>query len=145
MNTTQYITRHASLYSLLLILLAAPLAAQTIVPNEEAKARMNDQVRATMERLELTQEQQEVVRPIIENNMRQRLAVLEKHGIDPAELQQGKRPGMRTMRKLRSDMERLGKATEKQLGEVLTDDQMATWKALEEERRDQMRKQMRGS
>ena len=144
MNTTiaHSTIRVSSILTLLLLLLASPLYAQTAAPGEEAIERIRAQVQETQERLQLTEAQQETIRPILEESFEQRLAVLEKHGIDLENRDANERPGFRTMRKLRKDMDKVRKETEKQLEDVLTADQMKEWKAIEEERRARMREQL---
>ena len=145
MNTTiaHSTIRVSSILTLLLLLLASPLYAQTTAPSEEAIERIRAQVQETQERLQLTKAQKETIRPILEESFEQRLAVLEKHGIDLENRDANERPGFRTIRKLRKDMDKVRKETEQQLEEVLTADQMKVWKELEEERRAQMREQLK--
>ena len=143
MTTVHSTIRFSSVLTLLLLLLASPLYAQTAAPSKEARERIRAQVEASLDRLQLTDEQREAVRPIVEETFAQRLAVLEKHGIDPANLNADNRPGYRTMRKLGKDMDKVRKETEKQLQAVLTADQMEVWKEMEEERRARMREQFK--
>ena len=93
MNTiiTPIAIRFPSILTSLLFLLAFPLNAQTNEPSEptlkqrEATVeRIRTQVKEAQERLQLNDEQREAVRPIIEANFEQRLAVLEKHEIGRA-------------------------------------------------------------
>ena len=144
MNTTiPYIALRASrILPLLLLLLASPLYAQTTAPSEEAIERIRAQVQETKERLHLTEAQEEAIRPILEESFEQRLAVLEEYGIDLENQGSNERPGFLTLRKLRKDMDKARKETEKQLEEVLTADQMNVWKELEEERRARMREHL---
>ena len=143
MTTVHSTIRFSSVLTLLLLLLASPLYAQTAAPSEEARERIRAQIEESLERLQLTDEQRKTVRPIMEESFAQRLAVLEKHGIDPANLNADNRPGYRTMRKLGKDMDKVRKETEKQLQAVLTADQMEVWKEMEEERRARMREQFK--
>ena len=133
--------RFSSVLTLLFLLLASPLYAQTAAPNEEARERIRTQIEASLERLQLTEEQRETVRPIVEEGFAQRLAVLEKYGIDLENQDAIERLGFRTKRKLGKDMNKVRKETEKQLQAVLTADQMNLWKEMEEERRARMREQ----
>lgn len=143
MTTVHSTIRFSSVLTLLLLLLAAPLYAQIAAPSEEARERMRAQIEESLERLHLTDAQRETVRPILEESFAQRLAVLEKHGIDLENQDANDRPGFRTMRKLGKDMDNVRKDTEKQLQAVLTADQMNLWKELEEERRARMREQFK--
>ena len=106
MNTiiTPTALRISSIFTSLLILLSFPLDAQTAEPREptvkqrEAVAeRISTQVNGVLERLKLNDEQREEVRSIIEANFEQRLAVLQKHGMDPKNRDATKRPSIRKM------------------------------------------------
>lgn len=152
MNTiiTPIALRFSSILTSLLILLSFPLDAQTTEPREpivkqrEAAAeRISTQVKVALERLQLNDEQREEVRSIIEANFEQRLAVLQKHGVNPKNRDAAKRPSIRKMLALRNDLGKVGNKTEKELGKVLSDDHMKVWKKLEEERREQMRERLR--
>ena len=142
--------RFSSILTSLLILLSFPLDAQTTEPREpivkqrEAAAeRISTQVKGALERLQLNDEQREAVRPIIEANFEQRLAVLQKHGINPKNRDATKRPSIRKMLALRNDLGKVVNKTEKELRKVLSDEQMNVWKELEKERREQMRERFR--
>ncbi|MEM9663400.1 MAG: hypothetical protein AAF970_00610 [Bacteroidota bacterium] len=130
--------------ALLLLFVAAPLYAQPTPSDDEVQARMQAQVEASLERLDLTEAQRPLVRPILEATFAERLAVMKAHGLDPATMNADNRPGRRTLRRLSKDMNRVRKETDAQLREVLTPDQMETWQTLEEERQAQTRAQMRG-
>jgi len=152
MNTiiTPIALRFSSILTSLLILLSFPLDAQTDEPSEQtlkqheaAVERIRTQVKGALERLQLNDEQREAVRPIIEANFEQRLAVLQKHGIDLKNRDANKRPNLRKMLRLRKDLGKVGDKTEKELKKILNDDQMKVWKELEKERREQMRERLR--
>ena len=152
MNTviTPIALRFSSILTSLLILLSFPLDAQTDEPSEPtlkqreaAVERIRTQVKGALESLQLNDEQREAVRPIIEANFEQRLAVLQKHGIDLKTREANKRPSLGKMLKLRKDLGKVGDKTEKELGKVLNDDQMKVWKELEKKRREQMRERLR--
>ena len=152
MNTviTPIALRCSSILTSLLILLSFPLDAQTDEPSEPtlkqreaAVERIRTQVKGALESLQLNDEQREAVRPIIEANFEQRLADLQKHGIDLKNREANKRPSLGKMLKLRKDLGKVGDKTEKELGKVLNDDQMKVWKELEKKRREQMRERLR--
>ena len=152
MNTviTPSALRFSSILTSLLILLSFPLDAQTDEPSEPtlkqreaAVERIRTQVKGALESLQLNDEQREAVRPIIEANFEQRLADLQKHGIDLKNREANKRPSLGKMLKLRKDLGKVGDKTEKELGKVLNDDQMKVWKELEKKRREQMRERLR--
>ncbi|MEM9997081.1 MAG: hypothetical protein AAF809_05225 [Bacteroidota bacterium] len=121
------------------LLLAAPAFAQPTEPSDEARERLRAQVDATLDRLDVTDEQRAAVAPILEASMLERLAVLQEYGIDPQNPSANGRPSIRTMRKMRGDIEDVQERTEEQLEEHLTDDQIDAWKDIEKERQAQMR------
>ncbi|MEM1093534.1 MAG: hypothetical protein AAGJ10_02940 [Bacteroidota bacterium] len=128
-----------------LLLFAVPLHAQTAAPAEITPERIAQQVDADLDQLSLTEAQRETVRPIMTSAFAERLVVMEKHGVNPAQMQSGKRPGLRTLRRMKKDMDALNKATEEELEAVLTEEQMAQWRTIEKERQDRMRAQLRGN
>lgn len=139
--------RLSSLLALVLLLLAMPLYAQDTESEEKAmidkaSERFRAQLQETEERLQLTDEQTETVRPILEEATRQRQAVLEKHGVDLEGTEKADRPGRRTLRRMRNDLQEVNKETQRELEDVLTSEQMKQWEALQEERRAEMREQL---
>lgn len=129
--------------TLLSLLLAAPLFAQPTAPNAEVRERISRQVDDTLFRLDLNEEQRYAVAPILEADMLERLAVMQEYGIDPQNPSANGRPSMRTMRKMRGDIEDVRERTESQLKDHLTDDQLDAWKEIEEERQAEMRSRFR--
>ena len=139
--------RLSSLLALVLLLLAMPLYAQDTESEEKAmidkaSERFRAQLQETEERLQLTDEQPETVRPILEEATRQRQAVLEKHGVDLEGTEKADRPGRRTLRRMRNDLQEVNKETQRELEDVLTSEQMKQWEALQEDRRAEMREQL---
>jgi len=128
-----------------LLLLATPLYAQDTVADNETTERFRSIMDETEERLQLTDSQKETVRPILNDDQMQRQAILNEYGIDLENIDPENRPGRRTLLKMRRDMNKVNKRTEKQLASVLTDDQMAEWGALQEERREKMRDRLQGN
>jgi hypothetical protein len=138
-NTVRYLFA----LPVLTLLTATPLRAQADEVSDLMRARINAQIQESMEQLQLSEEQQEVVRPILEENFTKRLAVMAKYGLDPQSMMEGDRPGRRTLRRMRNDIDEVSKNTEEQLKTVLTDEQIDLWNEMEEERRSRMREQMR--
>ena len=124
-------------------LFSSPIWAQGVVLSEEQQSQLDQNIELTKERLELTDEQSVVVEEILRNSMTERFVILDKYGINPID-PNFQRPDMRTMKRMRGDMERLDSDTQKQLKNQLTKDQMKTWKKLEKERQNHMRERMMG-
>ena len=96
--------------------------------------REPDQLFATMkERLNLTKEQQEKVRPIMDASMEKKRTILKKHGEQERE----------NMRILENDMQALDKDRGKQLDSVLTETQLKEYQKIQEERCEGMPPEMR--
>ncbi|MEM6785382.1 MAG: hypothetical protein AAF624_16800 [Bacteroidota bacterium] len=131
------------LLALVSLLLAAPVFAQTTEPSAEARERISAHVDATLDRIDVTDEQRATVAPILEASTLDRLAVMQEYGIDPQNPTANGRPSMRTMRKMRGDIEEIQERTEAQLEAHLTEDQLDTWKEIEEERQAEMRARFR--
>lgn len=131
------------LLAALSLLLAVPVFAQPAAPNAEARERISRQVDDTLFRLDLSEEQRYAVAPILEADMLERLAVMQEYGINPQNPSANGRPSMRTMRKLRGDIEDVRDRTESLLKGHLTDDQLNAWKEIEEERQAEMRARFR--
>jgi Spy/CpxP family protein refolding chaperone len=122
---------------------ASTEAADTVVYGSLLPAEMREQMRMTIERLELTDDQRDPVHSIIERSSEQRLAVMEKYGLSLERMQSGDLPDMRTLRRMSGEMEALSSDTKRRLKRILTRDQMRTWNEIERARQQQMRSQMR--
>ena len=86
---------------------------------------MSDQVFATMkDRLNLTKEQQEKIRPIMDASMEKKRTILKKHGEQERE----------NIRILENNLQALDKDTEKHLGSVLTEEQLKEYQKIYGER-----------
>jgi Spy/CpxP family protein refolding chaperone len=93
-----------------------------------------DQLFATMkERLNLTKEQEEKIRPIMDASMEKKRTILKKHGEQERE----------NMRILENDMQALDKDRGKQLGSVLTETQLKEYQKIQGERCEGMPPEMR--
>ena len=104
----------------------------------EARARITDEAILIMkERLQLTEEQADIVLPIIDQAMKERQAMMQKFRGG------GGRGDMSAMRGMREEMERIDERTEERLSKILTEEQMEEYKKIKEEQRDKMRERMR--
>jgi Spy/CpxP family protein refolding chaperone len=93
-----------------------------------------DQLFATMkERLNLTKEQEEKIRPIMDASMEKKRTILKKHGEQERE----------NMRILENDMQALDKDRGKQLDSVLTETQLKEYQKIQGERCEGMPPEMR--
>ena len=130
---------------ILLISLCAGLAAGNAEQNEangfpEVKAQLEQ----AKDRLNLTDEQVEQVKPILRESIEASKQVLDKHGIDlSVPKEQRTRPSFREMRAIKKDMKAVRTATTEKLAVVLSDDQLDAYKEIQEERREEMQEQIR--
>ena len=100
-------------------------------PGQAPEGNFEDQLSELRERLALTDEQAEQVRPILEESREKMLALRDKF--------QGQGRSRSNMQSFRAEIEKLTKETEGKLEMVLTDEQMKEYKEIQEARRDARR------
>ena len=113
-------------------------------PGSQGLPDVQAQLEQTKQRLNPTDEQVAEIRPILKASLEETRAVLDKHGIDlsiPEE--QRDRPSFREMRKMGKDLKVVRESTTAKLAEILSEEQLDTYKEIQEERRKQMREQIR--
>jgi Spy/CpxP family protein refolding chaperone len=123
-----------------LITLAAGLLVTTTLVCSSADAQSSrrvpggksaDQIVSDMKnRLNLTDEQEAKIRPIIEEQSKNRAALIEKY----------RGQGREGMGSLRNELQELNQRTENQLQSILTKEQMEEYQKMQTEEREQMRK-----
>ena len=117
---------------------ASAVAEQAGLPDIQA------QLEQAKQRLDLTDEQLEQLRPILKASIEESIAVLQKHDIDlSVPKEQRERPSFREMRALGKDMKQVRESTTDKLAGVLSEEQLETYIKIQEERRKQMRDQIR--
>ena len=99
---------------------------------------------AIKNRLNLTDEQSEKFEPIILYQWEKRLAVLKKHGINRDSSLSEKKIGLRQLRAVKKEMDKINKEIEKQLANILSKEQMDEYNNIQEEKRVEMRMRLRG-
>jgi Spy/CpxP family protein refolding chaperone len=110
------------------------LLAQQPTASEERSAQARERIAQLQSRLNLTPEQVEKLKPILQKEMEEVRALREKQGSDTS--RKGK---ARVMRDVRSIQEKY----EGQIDAVLTPEQKQEWKKFQDERKQQL-KQKRG-
>ena len=104
----------------------------------------SDNVYSTIKnRLNLTDEQSEKFEPIILYQWEKRLAVMKKHGINRDSSLSEKKIGLRQLRAVRKEMDKINKEIEKQLANILSKEQMDEYNNIQEENRVEMRMRLR--
>jgi hypothetical protein len=121
------------------------LALQPTQAEEDREARFEERVAEAQARLDLSDEQLEQFKPIMQSAAEAQRSILAKYGIDlEAEGGQQNKLGMREARKLRSEMQKVRNNTLEQLNDVLTDEQLDEFKKIQEERKQEMRERIQG-
>ena len=96
-------------------------------------------------RLNLSDKQAEQFEPIFLGHIEKRLGVMEKHGINRDFRSFGKKMGLRQLRAVKRDMEKINKQTENELAGVLSKEQLDEYKKIQEELRIEMRARLKNS
>jgi hypothetical protein len=127
--------------------LAAPLihAAAEAESMEGDRVELLDQrVTEAKERLNLTDEQVESVKPMIIASGESMAAVLKKYGIDVTsdKPRAKEKLGLRGARKLGRELDTVRADTLDDLKKILNSEQLAEFKAMQQERKDKMRAQI---
>ena len=116
--------------------MAMSAAAQEQRFSDEQIAQIEERVAATRERLQLTPEQQAALEPILTASVEQRLAVLQSYGFSGED-----RPKLSFRQKLslRKEMQAIREKTESEVAGVLSEEQLAEYKKIQDENREQLR------
>ncbi len=121
---------------------AGPVAAQARERQltEEQRAQIEARLAEVRKRLDLSAEQEAKLEPILRDSFAKRLALLDSYGLsrDGAE-----RPSLRQMQALGGEMADIREATEKQVATVLDQRQMAEFRKIQDEMREQIRARIR--
>jgi len=94
-------------------------------------------------RLKLTDNQNDQLMPIFLDIFQKRQSIMKKNGVDIKSRSSGERIGMKQLRSIKKEMDKLNKQTMKQLEKVLSKVQLNEYKKLQEEQRNEMRNRLR--
>jgi uncharacterized coiled-coil protein SlyX len=118
----------------------------SVVEPENASAVLEDMVAETKARLDLTDEQVEQVTPILQSSFESRRAILLEYGID---IESRKPPaqklGFRKARTLGKELDSVRASTLRELDDILTEEQLSEYVAMQNERKNKMRERLRAS
>lgn len=106
---------------------------------EDIDAKVKEKLEQAIVELELTDEQVEAIRPVLEASFERRAEVLDEYGIELGGREKGRRLSLRERRALRSKLKDEHKQTIEALSDVLTDDQLAAYEAMAKERQDKLK------
>ena len=115
---------------------------------EDRAAQVERRIEAVRERLTLTDEQAEAIVPILKAGAEKQAAVLDRHGIvldGRAGRDSGARLGLRALRELRGEMDGVRAETIEELADVLTGEQVAEYRKIQDENRSEMRRRFRAA
>lgn len=135
---------HTSLYqfvrtslgaTMILTLSAAAFTteAQDRQLSDEQVAKIEAQVEQTQARLNVTDEQANLLSPLLVDNFEKRATILQSYGIA-----EGTAPNLSVRQKLnlRKEMQAQTEATTSQVAEILTDEQMTEFEKIQEDARE---------
>ena len=94
-------------------------------------------------RLKLTDNQNDQLMPIFLDIFQKRQRIMKKNGVDIKSRSSGERIGMKQLRSIKKEMDKLNKQTMKQLEKILSKVQLNEYKKFQEEQRDEMRNRLR--
>jgi hypothetical protein len=127
-------------------LLALSMICAPVFAEEDRAAMAQEQMQQTIERLELTNEQVEQVKPVLKKAASEQQKILSSYGMDPQSRQNSTRkPGMRQMMAMRNEMQDVRENTMRELDPILSDEQLEEFKQIQEERQAAMRERMRAA
>ena len=102
---------------------------------------MDDQLAMMSQRLQLTEEQQVLVEPILMAHFEDSRAIMESYGFSPKGAS-GKKLDMRKMKAMSEELQPIRTQAERELSAVLTDQQMNEYRDIQDENRARMRREI---
>ena len=117
--------------SIATVFTAVMVASATITAAQQIDL---ERLQSTIARLNLTEAQKTVARPIVEAGIRERLQILLEAGFE-----RGQKPSLLQLLKVRRPIKESQARTEAQLSDILAPDQMEEYRKIVEETREQMR------
>lgn len=124
-----------------IMLILTPLTYAQETPADGLMQRLSE----TRLRLNLSDNQVEQLKPVVESSVSTQRVILEKYGIDISGSAEnsGSRVGLRDARKLGNELESVRADTLSKLEPILSDEQLAEYKVIQAERRDAIRQRIR--
>jgi hypothetical protein len=129
---------------LVLLFVAYPAAAD----DQDGQRQLTDEQRARLEarmeeirsRLDLSDVQKAQLEPVLRKDLETRAEVLRRHGMTR---EGGERPGRREMRAIRQELKTVREATDAEVERILDARQLAEYRKIQDEARDEMRERLR--
>ena len=94
-------------------------------------------------RLKPTDNQNDQLMPIFLDIFQKRQSIMKKNGVDLKSGSSGERIGIKQLRSIKKEMDKLNKQTIKQLEKILSKEQLNEFKKFQEEQRAEMRNRLR--
>jgi Spy/CpxP family protein refolding chaperone len=146
--TQTYHTREITtrLMAMLCLVVTATLGPTSSIAEERQvdPAALEARVAEMRQRLSLTDEQSEQIKPILIEHLEKISTVLQGFGIN---IETGERPenrlGFRDARKLKSELDEVRDETSQSLSTILSPEQMKEYEEISEERREEMRSRIK--
>ena len=128
-----------------LAMLAGGVAFPASWAEDDRAAQIEERIVETKERLDLSDEQIEQLTPVLKSGFEAQMAVLENHGINLENRDSGtqKKLGFREARKLRKDLDSVRDSTLEQIESIVTEEQFAEYKKIQDERKEKMREMIK--
>jgi len=121
------------------------LAMQPVWAGSDREAFVEESLSEAKVRLHLSDEQLEVVKPIMKASIESQHSILARYGID---LEDEGRPNIRLgfskARRLQNDLREVRARTLEQLDDILSDEQLNEFRKIQEERRQEVMNRLRG-
>ena len=127
-----------------LALLVLALSNQIVVAEVDSPAGAEERVAQLRDRLRLSDEQADLIAPVLQESLAKQKTIMARYGIDldnPGS--NTKRPGFRQLRAMRAEVEDVRTGTLASLEDILTPEQIDEFKLIQEEQRAEMRKRIR--
>ena len=130
-------------------LIVIVLTTLVFVVNASDYGEHNDMFLEIQSRLNLTEEQVQQFKPIFIDNFEKRMNLMNKYGINIDNQKTTNNNGMgvmgiRQLRSLKKEIDKINKNAEKQLANIFTKEQMNIYKLFQEEQRDEIKEQLIG-
>ena len=137
--------RRFSLPIAAITMIAVGIVSMTAAQETDRSGKLRQLLADARARLNLTDAQIERIRPILRAGIRAQAKVLEKHGIDIGGRsgERDSRLGLRQLRQLGRDLDRVREQTVKDLADVLSATQIKAYKEIQKERKQALRKRLR--
>ncbi|MEM1412083.1 MAG: hypothetical protein AAGH19_06960, partial [Pseudomonadota bacterium] len=114
--------------------------------DEDRAAMAQAQMQETIERLELTDDQLEQAKPVLQSAASEQQEILKRYEMDPESRENAtSKPGFRQLRAMRKEMTAVRENTLEALDPILSEAQMEELKLIQEERRAEMRARIQAS